>query len=85
MVSDSDPEWQRRLEELRLYHRQHGDCGVGFRDGDDAELARWLSLQRRQAAKGQLGDEKKGALEQLGFEWNEDEAEWLRWFLELAR
>jgi hypothetical protein len=40
VASDTDPEWQRRAGQLRAYHRQHGDTSVGFRDGDDPELAR---------------------------------------------
>ncbi len=40
LASDSDPEWIRRCEEMRAYHRQHGDCSVGFREGDDQELVR---------------------------------------------
>ena len=26
--------------------KKHGDCGVGFRDGDDEELTRWAAKQR---------------------------------------
>jgi hypothetical protein len=40
VASDTDPEWHRRCGQLRAYHRQHGDTSVGFRDGDDPELAR---------------------------------------------
>lgn len=29
LTSDSDPEWQRRYNQLCDYHRQHGDCSVG--------------------------------------------------------
>jgi hypothetical protein len=46
---------------------------------------RWASKQRRQAAAGSLPEDKREALEELGFEWDEDEAEWRRWFLDLAR
>lgn len=179
VASDTDPEWQRRADELRAYHRQHGDTSVGFRDGDDPELARcvivdglgrsgrpcplcvdshsscistipcivisttlslfrsslchsffhhsvtllfisitlspfcscllhlwhvlrfssithqipacvrhmdsWANKQRRDLTGGALADEKAELLDELGFEWDEDEAEWLRWFLDLAR
>jgi hypothetical protein len=40
VASDTDPEWHWRAAQLRAYHRQHGDTSVGFRDGDDPELAR---------------------------------------------
>lgn len=41
IASDSDPEWRKRADQLRAYHRQHGDTSVGWREGDDPELARW--------------------------------------------
>jgi hypothetical protein len=40
VASDTDPEWRQRANQLRAYHRQHGDTSVGHRDGDDADLAR---------------------------------------------
>jgi hypothetical protein len=36
-------------------------------------------------SNGALDEAKAEALEDLGFEWEEEEAEWLRWFLDLAR
>ncbi|KAI8466629.1 MAG: hypothetical protein J3K34DRAFT_433240 [Monoraphidium minutum] len=85
LASDTDPEWSARLDQLRAYHRAHGDCSVGCREGDDRELARWATKQRAQWSRGELVSEKGDALEVLGFEWDEDEAEWLRWFIDLAR
>lgn len=85
LASDSDPEWSARLAQLKAYHRANGDCSAGCREGDDRELARWASKQRAQRARGELGAEREEALEALGFEWSDDDAEWLRWFLDLAR
>jgi hypothetical protein len=42
LASDTDPEWSLRLDQLRAYHRAHGDCSVGCREGDNRELARWV-------------------------------------------
>jgi hypothetical protein len=36
-------------------------------------------------AAGLLSDDKLELLQELGFEADEDEAEWLRWFMDLAR
>lgn len=47
--------------------------------------ARWATKQRTQRSRGELSSEKEAALTALGFEFDEDEAEWLRWFLDLAR
>ena len=46
---------------------------------------RWAAKQRAERARGTLGGDKAEALEALGFQWDEDEAEWLRWFIDLAR
>lgn len=85
LASDTDPEWRSRLEQLRGYHRAHGDCSVGCREGDDRELARWATKQRTERSRGDLSWDKEEALTGLGFEFDEDEAEWLRWFIDLAR
>ncbi|WIA21190.1 hypothetical protein OEZ85_000439 [Tetradesmus obliquus] len=85
VASDSDPEWQARAVQLRAYHRQHGDTSVGWREGDDPELARWANKQRRNLAAGLLVPAKAELLQELRFEPDETEAEWLRWFLDLAR
>ena len=50
-----------------------------------ARPARWATKQRTERARGVLGGDKAEALEALGFQWDEDEAEWLRWFIDLAR
>ncbi|KAF8056785.1 1-acyl-sn-glycerol-3-phosphate acyltransferase [Scenedesmus sp. PABB004] len=85
VACDGDPEWRQRLAQLRVYRAAHGDTGAGFRSGDDPGLARWAAKQRRQLARGTLPEARAAALEELGFEADEDEAEWLVWFLELAR
>lgn len=85
LASDAEPEWRAKLAQLRAYHRAHGDCSVGCREGDDRELARWAAKQRAQRRRGQLPPEQEEALLEAGFDFDEDEAEWNRWFLDLAR
>lgn len=48
-------------------------------------VPRWVTAQRRALASGLLSGDKVELLQELGFESDEDEAEWLRWFLDLAR
>jgi hypothetical protein len=45
----------------------------------------WASKQRRDLASGLLAAPKAELLQELSFEADEQEAEWLRWFLALAR
>ncbi|KAL4439467.1 hypothetical protein ABPG77_008796 [Micractinium sp. CCAP 211/92] len=83
LVSDGAAEWGRRYEQLRGYRQRYGDAHVGYRDGDDAELGRWAAKQRSEAASGQLDQERRAALEALGFEFDGERAEWLRWLTEI--
>ncbi|PNW71343.1 hypothetical protein CHLRE_16g650350v5 [Chlamydomonas reinhardtii] len=82
--SDDDTEWAERLQQLSAYASAHGDTSVGFRDGDDRELARWATKQRSDWRRGQLAEERHTALAALGFEFDADEAEWVRWFNQLT-
>ncbi|KAG2451940.1 hypothetical protein HYH02_003714 [Chlamydomonas schloesseri] len=82
--SDDDTEWADRLQQLSAYAAAHGDTSVGYRDGDDRELARWASKQRSDWRRGQLAAERHTALVGLGFEFDADEAEWVRWYRQLT-
>lgn len=46
---------------------------------------RWVTAQRRAMSAGLLSGDKLELLQELAFEPDEDEAEWLRWFMDLAR
>lgn len=78
--SDGDREWASRLSQLAAYATLHGDCCVGFRDGDDPDLSRWANKQRADFRSGQLQQERLAALQSLGFLFDGDEAEWVRWY-----
>ena len=70
---------------LQEYRGRYGDAHTGYREGDDPELARWCSKQRRAWKEGTLDADKEAMLQQLGFEWAEEDAEWGRWFHELQQ
>ena len=46
LVSDGELEWEKRCLQLAQYAQQHGNAHIGFRDGEDADLARWARKQR---------------------------------------
>ncbi len=81
---DDDVQWQSRLAELEAYRDAHGDCHVGHRDGDPKPLKRWCKKQRAEKKEGTLDVDKAGQLAALGFEWDDEQAEWLRWFNEFT-
>lgn len=52
------PDPPPRLSQLAAYATLHGDCCVGFRDGDDPDLSRWANKQRADFRSGQLQQER---------------------------
>ncbi|GFR46350.1 hypothetical protein Agub_g7922 [Astrephomene gubernaculifera] len=84
VASDSDEEWALRLAQLSSYVGEHGDACVGFRQGDDPQLGRWAAKQRADWRRGQLGERRLSQLSALGFLFDSEEAEWVRWWRELA-
>lgn len=85
IMSDVQNEWDRRYQELCNYNRIHKDAHVGFREGDSIELTRWCNKQRKEAKEDSLSAAKCSKLTELGFEYEQDEAEWMRWYAELQK
>ena len=83
LASDRSDEWPERLDALQAYRTANEDCSVGCRPGDDPGLERWARKQRIDRASGNLDEERCGALDALGFQWDSEDAEWERWFTEL--
>jgi hypothetical protein len=86
LMSDDAGEWRRHYAELLDYKTKYGDVHVGYRDGDNSELARWAAKQRAAAAAseaGRLSEDQRAALEEIGFEFKAETAEWTRWYNEL--
>lgn len=82
LMNDASEEWGRKFELLQQYQEKFGDVHVGFRgDEDPPELARWATKQR--ATKDRMSEQQKEILEHMGFEFDDERAEWLRWFHEL--
>ena len=81
---DDDSQWNTRLFDLEQYKAVHGDCHVGFRDGDDSGLQRWAAKQREEHARGLLSEGRTMKLIDIGFEFSIERAEWLRWYNQLC-
>ena len=84
LLGDNDAQFTKRIEELMQYKAVHGDVHVGFRDSDDPNLVRWASKQREEYTRGLLAQDRNEKLQELGFEFDLERAEWLRWFNQLA-
>lgn len=66
------PPWQRRLNELKDYVRDHGRMPrqVGG-DATETSLGRWLHAQRAKVSKGTLTTRQRAALDAIGA-WESD-------------
>ncbi|KAL9180743.1 hypothetical protein ACHAXT_011196 [Thalassiosira profunda] len=67
--------WNQKYQELRAYKAAHGNCRVPQRYQPNPQLGTWVHTQRRQWKLRQEGkrsgmtNEKKAALDALGFYW----------------
>ena len=67
--------WMQRVEELRKYKEQYGDCNVPIAYPDNPGLATWVKNQRteyRKWTKGQktsMTEERFQKLQDIGFQW----------------
>jgi hypothetical protein len=72
-----DAGWERWLVKLKAYKREHGDCNVPSRWGNDPRLGRWVSKQRTGKSSLDRGEPSVGMtaaraakLDTLGFAWS---------------
>ena len=79
-MDEIDELWERRVAELERHTAQHEHCNVHKRY---QQLANWVKVQRR--TKDAMDSEQHRRLNELGFEWNPDDAVWERRFAELER
>ena len=70
-----DSVWSTRLEQLRQYKAQHGDCLVPAEYSHNPKLGRWVKQQRKEYKKycqgkpSQINEFRIAALEAIGFSW----------------
>ena len=63
-------EWLESLEKLKQYRLTHGDCLVPWKYEPDQQLAEWVHTQRKLNNKNQLRNDRKEALDAVGFVWD---------------
>ena len=61
------PTWDERLEELRKYAADHGDCSVPAKHGS---LGTWVGEQRAARKKNKMSTERIRKLDDLSFDWS---------------
>jgi len=61
--------WQQRLHELEAFRAEHGHCLVPLHYKGTPGLSGWVLRIRKRYRDGTLPDERRAALEALGFAW----------------
>lgn len=76
--------WLTSYLALLEYRKQFGNCRVPQDWKENQKLAKWVSTQRVQYARGKISRERIARLEKIGFDWDLGKATWDERFAELC-
>ena len=76
--------WRTNYLALLEYRKRFGNCRVPQNWKENEKLARWISSQRADYARGDIDRERTALLEKIGFEWTVGLATWDERFAELC-
>jgi len=62
--------WNEKYQQLKAFKQNYGHCFVPVKYKENPSLGNWVASQRKLEAMGQLAEDKKQWLTQLGFVWN---------------
>lgn len=62
--------WNRNLEKLKEFKKEHGHVKVPITYEEDPSLATWVAEQRKKYRKGKLSEDRTECLDELGMIWN---------------
>ena len=62
--------WQRMLERLVEFKKDHGHCNVPQKGGQNKRLGKWVNTQRTHFKRGKLIPDRVRQLDEVGFVWN---------------
>jgi hypothetical protein len=61
--------WNRRIEQLKQFRKEHGHCIVWMPYASDRSFALWAREMRHRRRYGRLSEERFRQLDALGFAW----------------
>ena len=61
--------WERRINDLKAFKKEHGHCNVLGKCRPNPTLAHWVAATRRRMKRGELDEEKIRSLNALGLSW----------------
>ena len=76
MVKQNDQQWKKRLKELKVYKKKHGDCLVPQKYECNFQLGTWVNNQRAEYKKWLRGvhtsitQERIDQLNEIDFVWD---------------
>ena len=78
-----DAAWEEMFLELNQYKHVHGHTRVPEGYPDNPQLGRWVIEQRQNNKKNKLAPERVDKLNEIGFDWDAQEAAWEEMFQQL--
>jgi hypothetical protein len=91
-ICEMSYDWLERYEELLQYVAEHGNALVPYRygyfpgeDGEHRSSGTWVIRQRFLYNAGNLSEERVDMLNDIRFEWDHMEAQWLEQYEELLQ
>ncbi len=72
--------WDMRYGELIKYKEQFGNCNVSQGWSENKSLANWVRSQRMAYRDNQLSNDRIKRLEDIGFDWDPLESQWVEMF-----
>lgn len=71
--------WMERFEQLKRFKDAHGHFESEHVEGEESELSRWVTAQRRQNSSGELQVGRKAKLDSIGFVWVPEDKSEVKW------
>jgi hypothetical protein len=79
-----DSAWEARFAELVLFKERFGHCNVLRGWAENPRLHSWVTEQRALQNQGELSEDRRTRLDELGFIWRARESAWGAMFAELT-
>jgi hypothetical protein len=83
-VWDTPESWSAMLAKLATFKNADGHCNVPKYYRDDLALRNWVSAQRQRMKQGQMTENRKALLDNLGFDWAPSDTHWRQMFNRLV-
>jgi len=77
-------EWEKSWVQLKHFAKREGHCNVPYGHVEyGKKLGMWLSKQRKLLKAGELGEDRRWRLEEVGVAWNVLDEQWDKKFVQL--